>query len=128
MFKICQKYKNWHFPYHRPCPISSILIGLEHEAEGFMQEYNWVINSKLIPDIKDGNIESSSGGDTYIGMEIGPLRGECNSIDHATVKTQKIMTLKVGQAVNLIKSLSLTPGNVTLNFSMGSQAFLQQTQ
>jgi len=70
---------------------SHTLIGLQHEDEDFIEEYNRVIDSKDLLNIEDNVNDLNLGGqDNYIGMEIGLPRGEDGALEHAIVKRRKI--------------------------------------
>lgn len=70
--------------------LSHTLIGIEHEEEDIMQEYNQVIISWDLPDTEEDTTKSCLGRDKYISMKLGLSRGEDRAIKHMTVKRRAV--------------------------------------
>ena len=77
-------------PVHPNTTETNKILGLEHEDEAFVTEYQRTINSEDLPHIEDESDVLFQGVNMYIDMELGLPRNGDGSLGHATVKRSAI--------------------------------------
>ena len=73
-------------------PSSAVVLDLKREDQDFIDEFNRVINNKIVPQVDDVHTEQADmyHSDPYLNMELGIRRGDNHELIHARVKRRAI--------------------------------------